>query len=87
MVGGDPLVFGGDMNLRPARNPIPFDELRERLAWATQRGRTRSTTSSRATSRSRSGRGGFRRSARAAGADGLRLRLSDHAPVITARLR
>jgi endonuclease/exonuclease/phosphatase family metal-dependent hydrolase len=28
---GDPLVFGGDLNLRPARNPFPFAELRERF--------------------------------------------------------
>ena len=29
--GGDPLVFGGDLNLRPARNPQAFAELRERF--------------------------------------------------------
>jgi hypothetical protein len=28
---GDPLVFGGDLNLRPARHPAPFAELRERF--------------------------------------------------------
>jgi endonuclease/exonuclease/phosphatase family metal-dependent hydrolase len=28
--GGDPLVFGGDLNLRPARTPQAFAELRER---------------------------------------------------------
>jgi len=28
---GDPLVFGGDLNLRPARDPFPFVELRERF--------------------------------------------------------
>jgi endonuclease/exonuclease/phosphatase family metal-dependent hydrolase len=28
---GDPLVFGGDTNLRPARTPVPFTELRERF--------------------------------------------------------
>lgn len=28
---GDPLVFGGDMNLSPARDPFPFVELRERF--------------------------------------------------------
>jgi hypothetical protein len=28
---GDPLVFGGDLNLRPARNPEPFVLLRERF--------------------------------------------------------
>jgi endonuclease/exonuclease/phosphatase family metal-dependent hydrolase len=28
---GQPLVFGGDLNLRPARDPFPFVELRERF--------------------------------------------------------
>src|SRR5215208_1957290 len=28
---GDPLVFGGDTNLRPRRTPVPFAELRERF--------------------------------------------------------
>jgi endonuclease/exonuclease/phosphatase family metal-dependent hydrolase len=28
---GDPLVFGGDTNLRPGRTPAPFMELRERF--------------------------------------------------------
>jgi endonuclease/exonuclease/phosphatase family metal-dependent hydrolase len=28
---GDPLVFGGDLNLRPANDPLPFAELRERF--------------------------------------------------------
>jgi len=28
---GDPLVLGGDMNLRPARDPFAFVELRERF--------------------------------------------------------
>lgn len=29
--GDDPLVFGGDFNLRPARQPEPFAQLRERF--------------------------------------------------------
>jgi endonuclease/exonuclease/phosphatase family metal-dependent hydrolase len=29
--GSDPLVFGGDFNLRPSRTPEPFAELRERF--------------------------------------------------------
>ena len=32
--GADPLVFGGDMNLRPARNPEPFAALRDRFGLA-----------------------------------------------------
>jgi endonuclease/exonuclease/phosphatase family metal-dependent hydrolase len=31
---GDPLVFGGDLNLRPAHDPEPFEELRERMRLA-----------------------------------------------------
>jgi hypothetical protein len=27
----DPLIFGGDLNLRPAREPFPYVELRERF--------------------------------------------------------
>ena len=30
----DPLIFGGDLNLRPARSPEPFEELRERMRLA-----------------------------------------------------
>lgn len=29
--GGDPLVLGGDLNVRPKRTPAPFDTLRERF--------------------------------------------------------
>jgi len=29
--GADPLVFGGDLNLRPARRPEVFEQLRERF--------------------------------------------------------
>jgi endonuclease/exonuclease/phosphatase family metal-dependent hydrolase len=29
---GDPLVLGGDLNLRPARTPAPFAAVRERFA-------------------------------------------------------
>jgi hypothetical protein len=28
---GAPLVFGGDLNLRPAQDPEPFEQLRERF--------------------------------------------------------
>jgi endonuclease/exonuclease/phosphatase family metal-dependent hydrolase len=31
---GDPLVLGGDFNLRPRRQPEPFDRLRERFGLA-----------------------------------------------------
>lgn len=32
--GEDPLLFGGDLNLRPAREPAVFEELRERFGLA-----------------------------------------------------
>jgi 3',5'-cyclic AMP phosphodiesterase CpdA len=81
--GADPLVFGGDLNLRPARDPRAFSELRERFGLAEPTGpqaidhllarglepveRPRRLP---AEERERPGR------------DGRRLRLSDHAPVI-----
>ena len=55
---GDPLVFGGDLNLRPRRNPEPFEELRERCSSPLRRPPTPSTTSSYAVSRSWSDRAG-----------------------------
>jgi len=32
--GDAPLIFGGDLNLRPAETPTVFDELRERFGLA-----------------------------------------------------
>ena len=32
--GDQPLVFGGDFNVRPARDPEPFATLRERFGLA-----------------------------------------------------
>ena len=81
--GGDPLVFGGDLNLRPARDPQPFAELRERFELGDPTGPhaidhilaralevverpTRLAAEERELT----------------GEDGLRLRLSDHAPVL-----
>jgi endonuclease/exonuclease/phosphatase family metal-dependent hydrolase len=80
---GDPLVFGGDTNVRPARDPLPFTELRERFGLGDPTGphaidhilareleiveRPRRLPPE-------------RRELPQPG--GLRLRLSDHAPVI-----
>jgi endonuclease/exonuclease/phosphatase family metal-dependent hydrolase len=36
--GDAPLLFGGDLNLRPAENPALFDELRERFGLAAPTG-------------------------------------------------
>ena len=60
--GGDPLVFGGDLNLRPARTPEPFATLRERFGLQrADRSATRSTTCSRAASTWSSRPGAWRR--------------------------
>jgi endonuclease/exonuclease/phosphatase family metal-dependent hydrolase len=79
---GDPLVFGGDLNLRPGHDPLAFAELRERYGLGEPTGpnlidhilardleiveRPRRLP-------------GEQRELRGPG--GLRLRLSDHAPV------
>jgi endonuclease/exonuclease/phosphatase family metal-dependent hydrolase len=81
--GADPLIFGGDMNVRPARDPAVFDELRERFELGDPTGphaidhilarglevvgRPRRLPPERRELPERAG---------------LRLRLSDHAPVI-----
>jgi endonuclease/exonuclease/phosphatase family metal-dependent hydrolase len=81
--GSDPLVFGGDANVRPARDPEVFAELRERFGLGDPTGphaidhilarelevaeRPRRLPPERRELRDR---------------DGLLLRLSDHAPVI-----
>jgi endonuclease/exonuclease/phosphatase family metal-dependent hydrolase len=80
--GDDPLVFGGDLNLRPAADPHPFDELRERFGLAgptgphaidhlLARGLELAERPRRLPSEARE----------VTRADGLRVRLSDHAPV------
>ena len=79
---GDPLVFGGDLNLRPKRSPAPFDVLAERLALGEPtapdaidhllvRGLTVESRPRRLPAERRE----------LIEADGLRIRLSDHAPV------
>jgi endonuclease/exonuclease/phosphatase family metal-dependent hydrolase len=79
---GDPLVFGGDLNLRPKRSPAPFDVLAERLALGEPtapdaidhllvRGLTVESRPRRLPAE--------RRELIEPG--GLRIRLSDHAPV------
>lgn len=81
--GADPLVFGGDLNLRPKRNPEPFATLRERFGLAEPtapdaidhllvRGLALTEAPRRLAPE--------RRECTEPG--GLRLRLSDHAPVI-----
>ena len=81
--GADPLVFGGDLNLRPALSPEPFAVLRDRFGLAPP-------TSDRAIDHllARGLRLVEPPAALAPEArehkrpDGLRIRLSDHAPVV-----
>jgi endonuclease/exonuclease/phosphatase family metal-dependent hydrolase len=82
---GDPLVFGGDLNLRPRGDPEPFVRLRERFDL-------RDPTNPEAIDHLLvRGLGVVERPRRLPGEarevtepDGLRLRLSDHAPVVAA---
>jgi endonuclease/exonuclease/phosphatase family metal-dependent hydrolase len=78
----DPLVFGGDLNLRAGRNPEPFEELRRRMQLAAPtapdaidhllvRGLTVTDRPRRLAPERRE----------LTEPDGLRIRLSDHAPV------
>ena len=84
---GSPLIFGGDLNLRPSEHPAVFDELREPLrARPTDRPATRSTICSPAGSRSPSPRQRGRPERRELRENGRALRLSDHAPVNAAFL-
>jgi endonuclease/exonuclease/phosphatase family metal-dependent hydrolase len=83
-----PLVFGGDLNLRPARDPEPFAELRERFGLG-------EPTAPRAIDHLLAR--GLEVAARPrqlppaqrelADASGLRIRLSDHAPVVATFVR
>ena len=79
--GGSPLLFGGDLNLRPAEDPGAFEALRERFGLD---GQTQPDAIDHLLTRNleiieapRSWLPEQRELAR----QGLRLRLSDHAPV------
>jgi endonuclease/exonuclease/phosphatase family metal-dependent hydrolase len=80
---GDPLVFGGDTNLRPRRTPAPFAELRERFGLGDPTGPNAIdhilARGLRVVERPRR----LPPEERELTVEGsLRLRLSDHAPVI-----
>jgi endonuclease/exonuclease/phosphatase family metal-dependent hydrolase len=81
----DPLIFGGDLNLRPARDPAPFDELRERMQLAAP---TAPDAIDHLLARGLEVTDRPRRLAperrELTEPGGLRLRLSDHAPVLGA---
>jgi endonuclease/exonuclease/phosphatase family metal-dependent hydrolase len=86
--GGDPLVFGGDLNLRPVSEPEVFDLLRNRFGLrrptapdaidhVLARGLEISASPGRLAPEERE----------LSGPDGLRLRLSDHRPVAVGFMR
>jgi endonuclease/exonuclease/phosphatase family metal-dependent hydrolase len=80
---GDPLVFGGDLNLRPARNPLPFAELRERYGLGDPTGpHAIDHVLARDLDVVERPRRLPAEDRELAQPGGLRLRLSDHAPVI-----
>ena len=81
--GGDPLVFGGDLNLRPRSEPDVFEHLRERFGLAPQTG---PNAIDHVLARGLEVVEPPRRLApgerEVAGRGGIRIRLSDHAPVL-----
>lgn len=80
---GDPLVFGGDTNVRPARDPQVFDELRDRFGLGDPTGpHAIDHILARDLEIEERPRGLPPEDRELPDRDGLRLRLSDHAPVI-----
>jgi endonuclease/exonuclease/phosphatase family metal-dependent hydrolase len=81
--GADPLVFGGDLNLRPARTPAPFAELRERFGLGDPTGpQAIDHLLSRGLEVTEPPRQLPAEERELAQADGRRIRMSDHAPVV-----
>jgi endonuclease/exonuclease/phosphatase family metal-dependent hydrolase len=79
---GQPLVFGGDLNLRPARDPFPFVELRERFGLGEPTGpNVIDHLLARGLEVVEPPRRLPAEARELAQQDGRRLRLSDHAPV------
>jgi endonuclease/exonuclease/phosphatase family metal-dependent hydrolase len=80
---GDPLVFGGDLNLRPARDPFPFAALRERFGLGYPTGPNAiDHLLARGLGVVESPRRLPAEERELPQPDGRRLRLSDHAPVV-----
>jgi endonuclease/exonuclease/phosphatase (EEP) superfamily protein YafD len=86
--GSDPLVLGGDLNLRPAQTPGPFAELRERFGLGEP---TAPHAIDHLLARGLEVAAPARQLPAAerelAGADGRLIRLSDHAPVVAEFVR
>jgi hypothetical protein len=80
---GDPLVFGGDLNLRPAQHPEPFAELRERFGLGEPTGpKVIDHLLARGLEVVEPTRQLSPEERELTERRGLRLRLSDHAPVV-----
>jgi len=80
--GSDPLVFGGDLNLRPARTPAPFAELRARFGLGDPTGpQAIDHLLARGLAIAEPPRRLPPEEREVSNSDGLRIRLSDHAPV------
>ena len=80
---GDPLVFGGDTNLRPARTPAAFVELRERFGLGAPTGQHAiDHLLARGLDVAEPPRRLAPEERELPAEEALRLRLSDHAPVI-----
>jgi len=86
--GPDPLVFGGDLNLRPARDPEPFAQLRERFGFSQPTApRAIDHVLARGLRVVEPPRLLAREERELGDPAGLRIRLSDHAPLVAAFLR
>ena len=80
--GADPLIFGGDLNLRPAREPRAFAELGERFGLTPSTGpQALDHLLARGLDVVEAPRALPPAARDVRAADGLRVRLSDHAPV------
>jgi len=81
--GGEPLLLGGDLNLRPRREPGTFARLRERFSLCCPTGPDSiDHLLARGLSVIEPPRRLEPEERELAGPEGLRLRLSDHAPVV-----
>jgi len=86
--GNDPLVIGGDLNLRPARDPEPFTELRERFGLGEPTGpRAIDHLLARGLELLERPRQLAPEERELDDPSGLRIRLSDHAPVVATFVR
>lgn len=82
---GDPLILGGDLNLRPAQEPEAFAELRERFGLSSPTApRAIDHVLARGLDLAEQPRSLPAHAREVAEPDGLRVRLSDHAPVTSA---